>query len=274
MDVLYNMKREAYRRGLSPRTISTYAQCIRQFMAFRKKDLKQATKKDVREYIDTLIDRNACGNTLNVHINALRFVLQEILNKKVMIKVRYSKTPKSLPVVLSREEVMKLFSAIQNATHKLMLELIYSAGLRVSEAVALKAGDIEPERGIGWVRHGKGNKDRPFIIAKCISEKVWGLINGKDADAFLFPGRNGHLTVRSVQEIIKDVAGKAGIRKRVHPHTLRHSFATHLIEDGYDIVSVQPLLGHSSAKTTLIYVHTANPERIKVKSPYDTMQGK
>jgi len=270
MDILYNLKREAFRRGLSPRTIKTYSQCVRQFMDFCKKDLKKATKKDVREYIDNLIDKGACGNTLNVHINAVKFALQEILNKRVMLKIRYSKTPKALPTVLSKNEVINLISKIENPKHRLVIELIYSAGLRVSEAVTLKAEDLDFERNIGWVRHGKGNKDRPFIIAECLAEKL--RVQTNVAKPYIFPGRNGHLTPRSVQEIIKLAAKRAGIKKNVHPHTLRHSFATHLIENGHDVVTVQPLLGHSSAETTLAYVHIVNPTKIKVKSPYDNLK--
>lgn len=274
MDILYNMKKEAYRRGLSPRTIAAYDHCLRKFMAFCNKDIRKATKKDVREYIDTLVSKDLSGSTLNVHINAIRFALKEVLNKRLMLNIRYSKVPKALPVVLSRGEVISLLSNVENETHKLILELLYSAGLRVSEAVSLKAEDLDFGRNIGWVRHGKGNKDRPFIIAKCLTEKLKAKVEGKQPSAYLFPGWNGHLTPRSVQEIIKAAAKKAGIRKNVHPHTLRHSFATHLIEDGYDIVSVQPLLGHSSAETTLNYVHVANPQRIKVRSPYDSMEEK
>ena len=151
--------------------------------------------------------------------------------------------------------------------HKLIVQLMYSAGLRVNEAVSLRREDFEIDRGIGWVRNGKFRKDRMFIIAKSIEEELREWI--KDQDSFVFKGRNGHLTTRSVQEFVKAAAKEAKIDKRVRPHTLRHSFATHLIENGYDVATVQSLLGHSSPNTTMVYVHTASPTMLSVRSPLD-----
>jgi site-specific recombinase XerD len=167
--------------------------------------------------------------------------------------------------------VVRLFDAIDNPTHRLVLELMYSAGLRVGELVELRRRDIDFENSIGWVRRGKGGKDRPFIIAKCISGRLRVHISAISPDSYVFAGRNGHLTIRSVQEIVRHATKKAGIMKKVHPHSLRHSFATHLIENGYDVVAVQPLLGHSSAETTQVYVHMATPVKIGVRSPYDEL---
>jgi len=275
MDELYLLKKEALRRGLSQRTVVTYCQCVRQFMRKNKKELLKVTKSDITGYIDSLIEKGACGNTLNVHINALRFLFQEVLGRRIMFKVRYSKTPKTMPVFLTKGEVVRLFDAVKNTKHRLILELIYSAGLRVSEVVRLRRQDLEFERGVGWVRKGKGAKDRPFIIARLLAPKLKLHI----AEAcetgelgYLFVGRkNACLSVRSVQEIVKQAASKAGIDKKVHPHSLRHSFATHLIEDGYEVCAVQPLLGHSSAETTMVYVHMARPALLGVQSPYDSL---
>ena len=210
---------------------------------------------------------------MNVHINALRFLFQEVLGKRIMFRIRYSKTPKALPVFLTKGEVVRLFDVVRNPKHRLILELIYSAGLRVSEVVRLKKQDLELERGVGWVRKGKGNKDRPFIIAKLLVPKLREHVeNYCRAHDYLFLGwKNTHLSIRSVQEIVKKVAARAGIKKNVHPHTLRHSFATHLVENGYDVCAVQPLLGHSSAETTMVYVHMASPALIGVESPYDAL---
>lgn len=273
-DPIYSMKREMLRRGLSHRTILTYLWCVRQFMRFCKKEMKKVTKKDVREYLDMIIDKERSGSTLNVHLNALKFLFQEVMGKRMMIKIRYSKTPKKLPVFLTKEEVTSLFEAASNPKHRLILELIYSAGLRVSEVVNLKKQDFQFERGIGWVRKGKGRKDRPFIIARCLEEKLKVFIaqNCTSSFSFLFLGRKGrHLHTRSVQEIVKQAAIRACIEKNVHPHSLRHSFATHLIENGYDVATVQPLLGHNSAETTMTYVHMASPSMISVQSPFDTL---
>lgn len=269
MDALYNMQKEMLRRGLSHRTISTYMQCVRQFMRFCPKEFMLVKTKDVTDYIDMLVDKNRCGNTLNVHVNALKFLMEEVLHKRVTWRIKYSKVPKALPVFLTKDEVLRLFAAVENEKHRLALELMYSAGLRVSEVISLKAVDFEFERNIGWVRHGKGNKDRPFIIADCLKERLKKHI-ASAGDGWIFQGRNGeHLHARSVQEIVRDAARKAGIKKKVHPHSLRHSFATHLIENGYSVSAVQPLMGHSSAETTMVYVHMVPSAFISVKSPYD-----
>ncbi len=271
-DPIYAMKREMLRRGMSHRTVCTYVQCVRQFMRFCKKDMLRVTKKDAREYLDRIVDRKRSGSTLNVHLNALKFLLQEVLGKRVMLKFRYSKAPKKLPVFLTKDETHRLIEAVGNPVHRLIVELLYSAGLRVSEVVNLRGRDLEFQRKVGWVRKGKGGKDRPFIIAEFLTERLKGQVEmvAESGGVFVFSGRKGrHLSVRSVQEIVRKGAKKAGIRKKVHPHSLRHSFATHLIENGNDIVTVQPLLGHNSAETTNTYVHMARPLLLKVRSPYD-----
>lgn len=225
--------------------------------------------------MDYLIDKAVCGNTLNVHLCSLKFVMEEILCKRVMLRIKYSKTPNTMPVFLTKQEVIMLFNAVVNPVHKLILELIYSAGLRVSEVVNLKKKDFEFDRKIGWVRKGKGNKDRPFIIARCLEQRLKNHLSDtcNESYSYLFSGRKGsHLHMRSVQEIVKQAAKKAGIGKNIHPHSLRHSFATHLIENNYDVATLQPLLGHNSAETTMVYVHMASPVMISVKSPYDSLQ--
>lgn len=274
MDIIYNLQREMLRRGYSPRTIQTYVFCIKNFLKFCKKDLNKITKVDIKSYLDKYVDNNCAGNTINVHLNSIKFLFEGILNRRLTLKIKYSKVPKTMPVFLTKEEIIKLFSVIENEKHKLILELIYSAGLRVSEVINLKKEDFEFERNIGWVRKGKGRKDRPFIIAKIIETKLKEYVNKNclNPNSYLFAGKNkDKLTVRTVQEIVKYATKKAKIEKNIHPHSLRHSFATHLIENGYDIATVQPLLGHNSAETTLMYVHMGNPKMIKVKSPYDSL---
>lgn len=273
MDILHLMQKEMLRRGLSHETIATYTQCARQFMKSCQKEPRKATKRDIQEHLDRLIEKGRCGNTINVHLNALKFMMEEVLCKRVMLRIKFSKRPKTLPVFLTKDETIRMLEAVQNPKHKLILEMIYSAGLRVGEAIKLRKQDLEPERNRGWVRKGKGNKDRPFIIANCLRQKIEDCMSSQES-IYLFPGRKGHITARSVQEIVKKAAKKAGISKKVHPHSLRHSFATHLIENGYDIATVQPLLGHNSAETTLMYIHMSSPKMISVRSPYDEVNPK
>ena len=273
MDMIELMKKELLRRKYSLRTIKTYGDCLNKFLLFCKKEPRKITKKDIKDYLDNLQERNKTGSTINIHLNALKFAMEEILNKNFMIRIKYSKTPKTLPVVMTKEETIKLISSIENEKHRLMIKLMYSAGLRVSELVNLKIIDLDLEKNYGWVRHGKGNKDRLFIIADTLKEELLNYINGDklEPDNYLFEGYNGHISARTIQVIIKKAAKKAKIIKNVHPHTLRHSFSTHLIEDGYDIISLQSLLGHNSAQTTIQYVHMASPRIISVKSPLDRL---
>ena len=262
------------RRKYSHRTIKTYKDCLKNFLKFCDKSPRSFNKLDIKNYLDILVEKGVSGSTLNVNLNALGFVIRNILNKNFMIKIKYSKTPKRLPMVLTQEEIIKLINSIENTKHKLMIKLLYSAGLRVSELVNLTVKDFEFENNYGWVRHGKGNKDRMFIIANSLKEELLNHIkeNNLNYNNYLFEGRFGAISVRSIQEIIKKVAKIAKINKKVHPHTLRHSFSTHLIENGYDVASVQSLLGHNSAQTTMVYLHIAKMSMINVKSPLDNLK--
>ncbi|MBN1386651.1 tyrosine-type recombinase/integrase [Candidatus Woesearchaeota archaeon] len=279
MDIIEAMKKEMLRRKLSHRTIMTYLFYVRKFLLFCPKDPKQFSKKDCREFLMRFMEKDLkwagkknseiAGSTLNVALNSLRFMMEEVLRKSMRLNIRYSKTPKTAATCLSKEEVKALISVIVNPKHRLLISLMYGAGLRVSEAVKLKAEDIELEEDLGWVRRGKGNKDRPFIVPKGLKEYLQKLI--EDSGTYLFPGQNGHLSARSVQEIVKKASKKAKIKKKIHPHTLRHSFATHLLEVGNDVTVVQALLGHNEARTTLEYLHNVKPRMISVKSPFDNL---
>ena len=273
MDVEHLMKRELLRRGYSPRTMNSYGLCLKQFFNYHKdKNPRKITKKDVTDFIDNLVDKNRSGNTINVYFNAIKFFMENILNKRLFYNIKYSKTPKKLPVVLSKEEVKRLIDSIENTKHKLMIKIMYSAGLRVSELTKLKIEDLEIENNYGWVRMGKGRKDRLFIIAKSLKEELRKYIKDNKLTYWLFNGNKDlHISSRTIQEIVRKAGNKAKLNKKIHPHTLRHSFATHLIEDGYDINSIQSLLGHNSPKTTMIYLHVSTNKMINVKSPLDSI---
>ena len=153
-----------------------------------------------------------------------------------------------------------------------MVQLMYGAGLRVSELVNLKKGDLKTDKNYGFVRHGKGNKDRIFIVGESIRGEIERTAEYLREDDFSFTSiRDKSYSLRSLQMIIKNAAKKAGITKRISCHTLRHSFATHLIESGSSVSEVQALLGHKSPETTFVYVHTAGPKMIKTKSPVDEL---
>jgi len=167
--------------------------------------------------------------------------------------------------------VKRLIDVVKNKKHKLIIKLLYSSGLRLSELINLKVGDIELEEKIGWVRSGKGKKDRLFIISDKIVDDLKGQMKRKDGAQFLFEGWDGAMSARGIQKIVSITAKKAEINKPVHVHTLRHSFATHLLESGEDIRKIQELLGHASLNTTQLYTHLTTEDLKKVKNPLDSL---
>ncbi len=275
MDVIELVKKEALRRKYSYKTIKVYCYCLKKFLlTCRTTDPRKIKKIDIQRYLDKFVERNAPGNTINVHLNAIKFLYEEVLRKRLTINIKYSKTPRKLPEILTKEEMLLLFSKLSKKRNKLMIMLMYSAGLRVNELVHLKMKDLQLDKNYGWVRNGKGGKDRLFIIAQSIKKDLLGWIkeNNLLENDWLFKGRGKkHITTRTIQEIIKNLRKKAKISKNVHPHTLRHSFATHLIENNYAITEIQPLLGHSSPNTTMVYVHLASPRMLAVESPLDKL---
>lgn len=191
----------------------------------------------------------------------------EILHKSMYLKIRYSKVPEKKVEYLTKSEIQKILEVITNPKHKLLVSLMYGAGLRVREVTQLKVADFDFEENIGWIRGGKGNKDRPFIIPQKIKRELQDLCGIETF--WLFRGRNGSLSVKSVQVLVEAAGRKAQLHKHVHPHMFRHSFTTHLLESGADIITVQTLLGHTRPETTLGYSHMLKPKMIAIKSPLD-----
>jgi len=231
---------------------------------------KEFSKKDVRAFLYFLQDKGLHGSSLNVAHNALRFMMIDILHKGMYLKIKFSKTPQKAPDFLTRTEVRKLLSVMENKKHLLIVSLMYGAGLRVGEVVKLKKADFDFENLIGWVRQGKGGKDRPFIIPQRLKDDLENAIQ-KD-NYYLFPGRKQtHFSVKSVQQIVEKAGKNAKIKRHIHPHMLRHSFTTHLLQADEDVSTVQSLLGHVHPETTLGYSHIAKPKLIKTKSPLDQL---
>ena len=257
-------------RGFSTNTINSYLFYNKKFLEFCKKRPEEVSEFEIRNFIAKKISEGANPKTINLILSALRFFYDEVLKKNI-VNLKPPKISKSLPIVLSREEIKRLIDSIENEKHRLMVKLLYSSGLRLSELVNLRVRDLELKESIGWVRGGKGKKDRPFLISKKLCEELSNFIKGKKKDEFLFPGRKGKMSERNVQKIIKLAAKKAKIEKPVHPHTLRHSFATHLLELGENIRKIQELLGHSNLSTTQIYTHISLEELRKVKNPLDEL---
>jgi integrase/recombinase XerD len=244
------------------------------FISFTGKSVDTLSKKDALEFLTNLSERKVAGNTMNVYHMAIRFFLEDILHKNMKLNIKYSKRPEKIPVFLTKEEVKRLIGKISNWKHRLMIEVLYGGGLRVSELLNLKVGDLLIDNGYGFIRQGKGRKDRIFVLSKVCVDKIRNLIEMEKlspSDFLFITNRREHYSVRSVQEIVKRATIEAGITKEVHPHTLRHSFATHLIQNGASLNEVQTMLGHKSPETSMIYVHMASPNMINIKSPLDNL---
>jgi len=264
-------KRELLLRNYSRRTVDSYLFCLNDYFSFLN-SFKNAASIDsaekVRQFLLIKQNKGQSGQTLNVYLNAIKFFYREILKSVNKIDLRFSKTSKKLPEVLSRAEIEKILTSIENKKHKLLVALSYGAGLRVSEAINLKIKDINLEELTIHLREAKGKKDRLTVFPEKLKDEIGELIALKGTDDFIFPSeRGGRLTERSAQKIFENAFKKAGIKKPASFHSLRHSFATHLLENGVDVRYVQELLGHANIRTTQIYTKVTNPSLKNIKSP-------
>lgn len=261
------MKTELKIRGFSPLTARNYSFFVEKFMQKTSKPAEQLNEDDVKAYLAEMFDTKS-KNTIMLAAAALKFFYGEIL-KKEFGEVKIPKKDKRLPEVLSKEEVRKLIDSADNVKSRLIISLLYSTGLRVSELVNLKVEDLNINEKTGWVRKGKGSKDRIFSISGALGEEVKEYLGRKEEpNKFVF-SKEKPLTTRNIQKIIKLTRQRAGINKKVTPHTLRHSFATHLLEHGTDIRVIQAMLGHSSLSTTQVYTHVSSDQIKKVQNPFD-----
>ncbi|MBU1146228.1 tyrosine-type recombinase/integrase [Patescibacteria group bacterium] len=272
-DPLYNLERELKIRGFSPRTVNSYCLYNRLFLKFIEKSPKEVSNEDIRKYLEHLTTKNSASSTVNVAINALKFYYSQILKRRFFFDIKHAKKSNYLPVVLSQEEIGKMISSTSNPKHQFLISLMYSAGLRVSETIKIKMGDIDLDRKMLRVYQGKGRKDRYTLLAEKLSPILLQQIKLKQPGDYLFTGSGdeGHLTPVSAEKIVKKAAGLAGILKNVSCHTLRHSFATHLLEAGTDIRYIQELLGHKRLETTQIYTKVSSQNLKNIKSPLDRL---
>jgi integrase/recombinase XerD len=273
VDYLKNLETELKIRGYSPVTISSYVRHNKNFFTFIKKSPNSVKDKDVKIYMAHLMtEKNLKPASVNLALAAIKFNLETILKKTVFTDIKHPKIEKKLPTVLTKNEVKHLISAVKNPKHKLLIELLYSSGLRVSEAVKLKATDLDLDEYMGYVRSGKGKKDRNIILSRGFVESVKKYLSLRPQNLeYLFPSRKGHITTRMAQIIVNTASKQAGIKKRVFCHALRSSFATHLLEEGTDIRVIQELLGHSDISTTQRYTKVSREQLKKVISPLDKL---
>jgi len=277
-ELLDSVRRGLVLRGYSPRTRSVYLGHVRRFLEWAGRTNDELTEEPgpiIEEYLLTLVSRRVSRSYHSQVVSALRFLFETVLESpRVALAIPRPRKENRLPTVLSQGEVSSLLQRTRNLKHRALLMILYSSGLRVSEVVRLRAEDLDADRRLLRVRRGKGSKDRYTLLARRAVEEVRTYQRAYPAGRWLFPGDrvDRHLSTRSVQRVVQRSAQAAGITKKVTPHTLRHSFATHLLEAGTNLRIIQELLGHQSARTTQIYTHVATSTFETVRSPLDNLE--
>jgi site-specific recombinase XerD len=262
-------------KGITPRTQKKYLREIGFMADYFDKPLEELGEKEVKDYLVHMLQtRNLSRGTYRCYVAGIKFLYNMTLNRpEVVEKIRYPKAAKKLPVVLDLAEIKTLLCVIENLKHRALLTITYSAGLRVSEAAKLKVTDIDSKRMMVRVQQGKGRKDRYSILSQTALEllrQYWRQYRPKE---WLFEGQKEGtpLCYTSIRNIFIEAKERAGITKPASVHTLRHSFATHLIEAGTSLHHVQLLLGHRSPTTTTVYLHVSKMNLAQVCSPLDSI---
>ncbi|EKD57476.1 MAG: putative integrase [uncultured bacterium] len=255
-------------RNYSPKTIKAYANCAKMMYSRFKKPLNKITQQEFKAFLETLFHKNYSPYTVNQYHAALKLIFEKVYQKPFGFDIPYAKRNSKLPIVLSRSEVRQIIKVIHNAKHRLMVALAYGAGLRVSEVIDLRVKNVDIDELMLHIRQAKENKDWITVLPKKLKADLLCLIAGKDKNKFVFTSeRSGKLTTRTAQKVFAKALRKAKISKEATFHSLRHSFATHLLENGVDVRYVQELLGHRNIRTTQRYTQVTNPSIKNIKSP-------
>jgi len=253
----------------SKNTIKTYTFFLRPFLE-KIEDPKKTSLDEVKTYLADLIDRYS-NKSRRLITSSIRFFFKRIVNRpEIYVELSVPKKGRKIPAVLSKKEVKRLIESTKNKKTKLIIKFLYCSGLRVSELVNLKKEDMDLNQNAGWVRDGKGAKDRLFKISGSISKELKYHIERNPENKYLF-SKDKPLSTRNVQYLIKKASEKAGINKNVTPHTLRHSFATHLLDNGENLAVIQQLLGHENLETTRIYTHISQRQIKNIRNPLDNL---
>jgi site-specific recombinase XerD len=269
---LASLAQELVIRGFSQRTIKSYLSHNQRFLDFIDKSAREINNQDIKDYLLFLKAKNYTNTSVNNVISALKFYYQQVLKRRLFFNVVRPKREKHLPQVLSKQQIKSIIAAAANLKHQLIISLLYGSGLRVSEVVVLKIEDLDLENKYIFVRGGKGNKDRYTLLSQNSIDLAREYLKILSAEQkYLFSGAEsrGYLHTRTVQKIFAAACQKVKIKTNVTCHSLRHSFATHLLENGVSIRYIQKLLGHQSIKTTEIYLKVARDFWQNLNSPLD-----
>jgi site-specific recombinase XerD len=265
---LNQTEREIIIRNYSPKTKKAYLACLREFFNFIGGDVSSLDAEIVKDFLEQKHLKNYAPETVNLYLNAIKFFYRDVMKCFCKIDIKFARRPLKLPVVLAKNDILKVIDSITNLKHRLMISLAYGAGLRVSEVVKIKVKDLNFTEKILYVRQAKGNKDRITILPEKLIFDLSNFVIRKDKNDFLFESeRGGRLTTRTAQKIFSNALSKAGIFCDATFHSLRHSFATHLLENGTDIRYIQTLLGHQNIRTTQRYTQVSVSSIQNIKSP-------
>ncbi|HNW05484.1 MAG TPA: tyrosine-type recombinase/integrase [archaeon] len=277
LELLKKFENELNIIGYSQKTIETYLIYLTKFSEFIKKDLKEVNSDDIVNYLSYLKTKKNSGSaTMNLVLSAIKHFYNEFLKLNILIDIKLPKKAKKIPVVLTPKEIKDLIENTSNYRNKLIIEFIFSTGVRVSECVNMKIEDLNFEEFTGNVIAGKGNKDRVIILSKkwvLDYKKYLEEREKKVKSEYLFCSDSGKpLSVDTIQKFLKVSASKAGITKKISPHKLRHSFATSLLENDVNIRYIQQLLGHANLNTTQIYTKVNTNKLKEIKNPLDNLE--
>jgi len=268
MNELKTLVDEMKVRGYSWKTIRAYWYINSRFLDHVKKSPRTVSAKDIKEYLSLQYDRKCSPATRHLMSSALKFYYETVLKRRFHLK--HPKKSQKIGTVLSKEEVRKMIACTENPKHRLLLELLYGSGLRVGEAVRLRIDDIDTENRIAKMRQGKGRKDRFVHVSGRVITDLNQFTRKKEGYLFTSAQRpDKHITIRTAQQIVTHALRKAGIEKKASPHTLRASYATHLIQKGIGIEQVQELMGHARVETTRGYIRLNPQTALSVQSPLD-----
>ena len=254
-------------KNFSESTRKSYRQSLHLYFS-RYPSYGRIESDEVKSFLLAKHEEGRSASTTNLYLQAIKFYVRNVLSMPFSVKLPYARKPKRLPVVLSREEILRMIASVGNRKHKTMIALAYASGLRVSEVVSLRVGDVDLEGKTIHLKQAKGQKDRLTVLSGSLLDDIRALSVGKQSGDILFGSqRGGKLSKRTAQKIFEEALQKAGIGKPATFHSLRHSFATHLLENGVDVRYVQELLGHSNIRTTQRYTQVTNPALKRIISP-------
>jgi site-specific recombinase XerD len=269
---LEKTEREMRLRNYSQKTIKSYLGCLVDYFAAAGNSLEKIDPELIKNFLLKKHSQGYAPQTVNLFLNAIKFFYRDVLKNPQKIDLKFAKRGNRLPVVLSRDEISRIIGLVKNPKHHLMLALAYGAGLRVSEVINLRIMDIDLQELTIHIKQAKGKKDRLTVFPEKLKTEIASLIALRDPVNFVFISeRGGKLTERTAQAVFEKALRGANVQKAATFHSLRHSFATHLLENGVDVRYVQELLGHQNIRTTQIYTHVTNLAIKNIRSPLDNL---